>query len=73
MKNRDDIVLLTEIIVNSIYWQDTCIRNSIKLGLIFEHITNLAEVRIVSMYHKMTLSWENGNESAFSMNDSPFG
>jgi hypothetical protein len=31
-------------------WQATCIRNSIKLGLILEHITNLAGVRIVSMY-----------------------
>jgi hypothetical protein len=45
-EKHGDIVLVSGIIANSMYWQATCIRNSIKLGLILEHITNFDVVRI---------------------------
>jgi hypothetical protein len=31
-ENRGDIILISEIITDSIYWQAVCTRNSIKIG-----------------------------------------
>ena len=38
-EKRSDIILLSEIITNSIYWQMITGQKSVNLGLIFEHIT----------------------------------
>jgi hypothetical protein len=46
---RDDIILLSEIIANSIYWQEIVRRESVKFGANVEHIINLAEVKGISI------------------------
>jgi len=44
-------------LLNILAVADTCIRNSIKLGLIFKHITNFAVVRILSIYRNLGDIW----------------
>jgi hypothetical protein len=44
---RGDIVLLSEIIANTMYWQAICTGPPSNSGLIFKHITNLDTVRIL--------------------------
>ena len=46
----DDITLLSEIIMNSRYWQVICNRNSVKFGADFKHILNFAEVSMMGLY-----------------------
>ncbi len=43
-EERGDISLLSEIIANSIYWQEIVRRQSVKFRANLEHIFNFAEV-----------------------------
>ena len=44
-----DIILLSEIITDSMYWQAICNQNSFKFGIDLEHIINFTEVHIISI------------------------
>ena len=46
-----DIILLSEIITDSMYWQVVWSRSSVKFGVTLEHILNLIEFKIVSINH----------------------
>jgi hypothetical protein len=41
-ENSDDIILLSEIITDSIYWQEINRQESVKFGANLEHIINFA-------------------------------
>jgi hypothetical protein len=49
-RSCDDIVFLSEIITNSIYWQEIVRRTPVNFGANFEHIINFTEVQRISIY-----------------------
>ena len=49
-EERGDIVFLSEIITNSMYWQEINRQDSVKFGIDLEHITNFAGLRTISIY-----------------------
>ena len=48
-EKRGDIVLLSEIIANSIYWQEIWHQRSIKFRTDLEHIINFTDVQIINI------------------------
>ena len=49
-ENRGDIILISEIITDSIYWQEISRGESVKFEANLEHIINFTEVQIISIY-----------------------
>ncbi len=48
-KKYDDIQLVSEIIANSMYWQEIYRRKSVKFEANFKHIINFTEVHIINL------------------------
>jgi hypothetical protein len=67
----DDIAFLSEIIANSRYWQETCSRRSVKLGLIFEHIITLTELPILNISQSKPILALVGNTQQFQSHKLP--
>jgi len=51
-RSCDDIAFLSEIIVNSRYWQVICNRSPAKFEANLEHIINIAGFQIISIYRR---------------------
>jgi hypothetical protein len=59
-EERGDIFLLSEIITDSIYWQEIVRWHSVKFEANLEHIINFAGLRIISIYQYFRDVWFSG-------------